>query len=280
MKSNFTPVRTFLPPHFKQTLKHTYLHSTVLYICTLTRYTLHTSTTQPLDSSACRRGCRLAQIESLIVWPFNPQKETCTNSKFRFQVADASEHMHGDMLNKCLGRLHKGISRVADSLRMHMKACGASLDWNPAWSIPSVEVITKSGCAFTQCSFRINNHLDLSLHTHTACKEAYSSSSPSEQYACLVGCNATTITSVFADTRTNTGSMMDSLQGMLHLMVMSSTDQDSSSQQDMDILNQQAEILLPVSSSVSIVSKDVSVCHPGLFPSPLFLGLLPGFSVT
>lgn len=120
----------------------------------------------------------------------------------------------------------------------------------------------------------------ISPYTHTACKEAYSSSSPSEQYACLVGCNATTITSVFADTRTNTGSMMDSLQGMLHLMVMSSTDQDSSSQQDMDTLNQQAEILLPVSSSVSIVSKDVSVCHSGLFPSPLFLGLLPGFSVT
>lgn len=61
---------------------------------------------------------------------------------------------------------------------------------------------------------------------------------------------------------------MDSLQGMLHLMVMSSTDQDSSSQQDMDTLNQQAEILLPVSSSISIVSKDVSLCHSGLFPSP------------
>ena len=74
--------------------------------------------------------------------------------------------------------------------------------------------------------------------------------------------------------------MMDSLQGMLHLMVMSSTDQDSSSQQDMDTLNQQAQILLPVSSSISIVSKDVSVCHSGLFPSPLFPGFLPGFSVT
>ena len=82
---------------------------------------------------------------------------------------------------------------------------------------------------------------------------------------------------------------MDSLQGMLHLMVVSGTDQDSSSQQDMDSLNQQAEILLPVSSSVSIVSKNVSLCLllclqlPSLVPQPSqlkttlisFLGFLP-----
>ena len=64
--------------------------------------------------------------------------------------------------------------------------------------------------------------------------------------------------------------MVDSLQGMLHLMVMSGADQDSSS---LDSLTQQAEILLPVSSSVSIVSKNVSLhlLHSflALSPSPL-----------
>ena len=144
----------------------------------------------------------------------------------------------------------------------------------------SVEIITKSEVCLHPVQLHINKpSCSLSLymytHTHTACKEAYSSNSPSEQYACLVGCNATTITSIFADTRTNTGGMMDSLQGMLHLMVMSSTDQDSSSQQDMDTLNQQAQILLPVSSSISIVSKDVSLLSFWSVPQPLVPGLPP-----
>ena len=66
------------PPH----TPHIYHTPHIMHTC----YT-HTHThTQPLDSSACKRGCRLAQIESLIAWPFSPQKETCTNSKFHFQV--------------------------------------------------------------------------------------------------------------------------------------------------------------------------------------------------
>ena len=47
------------------------------------RYThSHTlSHSQPFDHSACRRGCRLAKIESLIAWPISPPSDSCTNGE-------------------------------------------------------------------------------------------------------------------------------------------------------------------------------------------------------
>ena len=120
------------PPH----TPHIYHTSTTHPPHTHARTRTHTHThTQPLDSSACRRGCRLAQIESLIAWPFSPQKETCTNSKFHFQVTDASECMQDDVSTnkvKCLGKLHK-VTHIWQTLykcvwKEKATICGASLE--------------------------------------------------------------------------------------------------------------------------------------------------------